>query len=90
MDAAAAVGAFEEADREFVLPPEATSQFGVFTDGSLDGVTFYVDHQLAWGYTWHECAAAAHSIPPDTKMPCTEWLFLNADTGEQLETVWAP
>jgi hypothetical protein len=82
-----AVAAFEVVDAEFTLPTDSISQLGYYTAAVGDG-TYRFKDQLAWGYRWHQCAVAAHEVSADTYMPCTAWLFLDANSGEMLELTW--
>jgi hypothetical protein len=82
-----ALAAFQKVDAEFELPVDATSQLGFYTASVGDG-TYRFQDRLAWGFTWQQCAQPQHDVSPDTVLPCTKWLFLDANTGEMLELVW--
>jgi len=47
---------------------------------------YTVHNQLVYGYSWHQCPASRNpkvkKLPPN---PCIEWLFLNANTGYQID-----
>jgi hypothetical protein len=83
MTADEAIAAFQAVDSEFELAPDATIKLGLYTAAVGDG-TYRYDNQLAWGISWHLCAAYAHDYVP-THVPCTYWLFLDANTGAMLE-----
>jgi hypothetical protein len=74
-------------DAGFKLPEDATTQLGLYTAAVGDG-TYRYQEQLAWGISWPWCAVAAHELPADTHLPCTFWLFLDANRGEMLEGEW--
>jgi len=82
-----ALAAFEAVDTEFSLPADATSYLGLYTAAVGDG-TYRFQGQLAWGFTWQECADPRAEVSPGTTLPCKEWLFLDANTGEMLEATW--
>src|SRR2546422_2432815 len=82
-----ALAMFEAADPEFNPPAEPTPQLGRYTDAVGDGTYLYKE-QLAWGYTWHQCAPQFGNPPPDAVVSCTAWLFLDANTGEMFELTW--
>jgi len=82
-----ALAAFQKVDAEFELPIDATSQLGFYTASVGDG-TYRFQDRLAWGFTWQQCAQPQHEVSSDTVLPCTRWLFLDANTGEMLEIVW--
>jgi hypothetical protein len=82
-----AIAVFQAVDSEFQLPDDATNQLGYYTAALGDG-SYRYENRLAWGFTWHECAQPQHEVSPGTVMPCTRWLFLDANTGEMLELVW--
>jgi hypothetical protein len=83
-----AVAAFQVVDPEFELPADATGRLGLYTAAVGDGTYRYKD-RLAWGISWHECARSfRHEVPPDFPRPCTQWLFLDANTGRMLESLW--
>jgi hypothetical protein len=46
-------------------------------------------NQLVYGYSWHSCPESAAmnvaTLPPN---PCTEWLFLDANTGQMIVETW--
>jgi hypothetical protein len=80
-----ALAIFKAMYPEFQPPEEPTAQLGFYTAPVGD---HRVRDRLAWGYRWHECAASAHPLPPGTVVPCTSWLFLDANTGEMLDLTW--
>jgi hypothetical protein len=82
LTAAEAIAAFEAVDTVFALPSDATYRLGFYSAGPR------FDHRLAWGYSWYECEAPRHEVPAGTKLSCTAWLFLDANTGEMLESTW--
>jgi hypothetical protein len=82
-----AVAAFQVVDPVFKLPADATAQLGLYTAAVGDGTYRYKD-RLAWGLSWHQCAAPRHELPADTVVSCTAWLFLDANTGAMLEAEW--
>jgi hypothetical protein len=82
-----AIAAFQKVDSEFVLVPDATVQLGLYSAAVGDG-TYRYERQLAWAISWHMCAVSMHEPPPGTELPCTFWLFLDANTGEMLEGEW--
>jgi Tol biopolymer transport system component len=45
------------------------------------------DRVLAYGFRWRSCPI--HMLPsPPPSGPCIEWLFLDANTGKQLDETW--
>lgn len=50
--------------------------------------TYRFKDRLAWGYSWHRPEEFMHSVPPDTPRSNTFWLFLDANTGQMLESEW--
>jgi hypothetical protein len=82
------------------IPPDAAAHLGLYTEpaGPADapgaaglpvsnGTAYLALNQLAYGYSWHSCpiSAGVASLPTN---PCTEWLFLNANTGRQIVETW--
>jgi hypothetical protein len=63
-----------------------------------DGEAYTALDELTWGYSWHECASVMPPVLPPGSTPvpapspsadhCTEWLFLNANTGVQIVLTW--
>jgi hypothetical protein len=82
-----AIKSFQNVNPEFQLPDEATVALGLYSAAVGDGTYRYKD-RLAWGYSWQQCARPRAQPSPDTVIPCTLWLFLDANTGEMLEATW--
>lgn len=81
-------------------PPGITAQLGFYTQpaGPADapgasslptsnGTAYTALHQLAYGYSWHSCPVSA-GVAPLPPNPCTAWLFLDANTGQQIIQTW--
>lgn len=68
-------------------PSNATVQLGSYTAAAGEG-TYRWQNQLAWGFSWPQCAPLQHDYGPETHVPCTLWLFIDADTGQMLEQAW--
>ncbi len=87
-----AIAAFQGQNPGFTLPSDATAQLGNYTAATGDGSTYRYQNRLAWGFSWHQCEDALIQnpapIPPGTDLPCTRWLFLDANTGQMLESLW--
>jgi hypothetical protein len=73
------------------LPDDLTVQLGLYTAAVGDG-TYRFKDELAWGISWNTCMSVIGgdiaSPSPLDKVPCTRWLFLDANTGEMLESEW--
>jgi hypothetical protein len=88
LTSAEALAIFKAADPEFnPQQEELTAHLGFYTAAVGDG-TYRFKHRLAWGYSVHWCAVYQHPVSPGTVVPCTFWLFLDANTGEMLEGTW--
>lgn len=57
---------------------------GPGTDGSM---RYTANNELAYGYSWHSCPASTLQ-PSSDNDPCIEWLFLDANTGQQIDQTW--
>jgi hypothetical protein len=82
-----AVAAFQAVDPEFSLPADASAQLGLYTAAVGDGTYRQLD-RLAWGISWHACGVPAHAVPTPIAQPCREWLFLDANTGMMVESMY--
>jgi hypothetical protein len=87
MSSGEAIAAFQSVDPEFQLPPDAVTYLGLYTAETGGGGARFLN-QLAWGVRFHRCEALHHQVPSATPVSCTEWLFLDANTGAMLETQW--
>jgi hypothetical protein len=64
------------------VPPGTTSELGVFTDGGGR-------QHIAYVYlTPNSYPELIGTVRPDPPVPCTQWLTLNANTGEMIESSW--
>ena len=68
------------------IPARVSPQLGLLTLPTAR-------NELAWGYHWHACSSIVPSPPPGATAPaspvyCTEWLFLDAKTGAQMDQTW--
>jgi hypothetical protein len=73
------------------IPSGVSVQLGQLTlpdgpgpDGSM---RYTANNELAYGYNWHSCPASTLT-PPSDNDPCIEWLFLDANTGQQIDQTW--
>lgn len=73
------------------IPSNVTVHIGLLTlligpTGSNGQLAYAAHNQLVYGYSWHQCPASRNpevkKLPPN---PCIEWLFLNANTGHQID-----
>jgi hypothetical protein len=82
------------------IPVSVTVQMGLFTlpfgpDCGAEcskltvqnGIAYTVLNQLAYGYSWPSTCSYGNDTHPQTDRPCTEWIFLDANTGHR--TVWS-
>jgi hypothetical protein len=82
------------------IPTDVTAQFGLYTQpaGPADapgatglpvsnGRAYIALNQLAYGYSWRSCPVSA-GVAPLPANPCTAWLFLDANTGQQIVQTW--
>jgi hypothetical protein len=82
----------------FTLPVGPADAPGTSTLTKRDGEAYTALNELTWGYSWHECGPVMPPVPPPGSTPapapaptadhCTEWLFLNANTGAQIVLTW--
>jgi len=81
----------------FTLPVGPADAPGASTLTEKNGKAYTALDELTWGYSWHECAPVMPPVPPpgSTAAPapspsdhCTEWLFLNANSGAQIVLTW--
>jgi heat shock protein HslJ len=80
LTAAQALAAFMIVDRPSRLPADASAWLGVYR---------WPGPQLAWGFAYPATCEPAgnpgmHTLSPVVPVPCTRWLFLNANTGRML------
>jgi len=77
--------------RNAPIPANVTVDIGLLTlpigpSGPNGSEIYTVHNQLVYGYSWHQCPASRNpkvkKLPPN---PCIEWLFLNANTGYQID-----
>ena len=54
--------------------------------GPDNSMAYTADGELVWAYSYDACAAGV--MDGATGHPCVEWTFLDAATGEQIDTVW--
>lgn len=87
MSANDAIAAFESVDPDFQLPGDAQVFLGAYTASLPNGEYRFLD-RLAWGITFKQCAQPHGFVSPSASMPCTRWIFLDANTGEMLEAAW--
>jgi hypothetical protein len=80
--------------RKAPIPSSVTVHLGLLTlplgpSGPGGSEAYTARNELAYGYSWHSCPASRNprvrKLPPN---PCTEWNFLNANTGHQLDDTW--
>jgi len=85
-----AIAAFQSQVPGFTFPSDPKAQLGDYTAATGDGSTYRYQNRLAWGFSWHECAVSEDPVPMPfgTNVPCTRWLFLDANTGQMLESLW--
>jgi hypothetical protein len=69
-----------------VGPASAPGTSGLTTS---NGEAYTALNELAYGYSWHSCPVImlpGASVSPGN--PCIEWLFLDANTGQQIDETW--
>ena len=66
---------------ETSMPSEVTVQLGLLT------LPPQADNELAYGYSWTSCPVPMTPGSP-TGTLCREWLFLDANTGRQIDDTW--
>jgi len=73
------------------IPSSVTVQLGRLTlpvgPGPDNSVSYTAYNQLAYGFSWHSCPVSMLN-PPSPDNPCIEWLFLDANTGQQIDETW--
>jgi hypothetical protein len=74
------------------IPVEVTVSLGLLTlpVGTVPGgeMVYTAQNQLAYGFSWHSCPPSTLEAAPSSEGPCTQWLFLDASTGEQIDQTW--
>ena len=75
------------------IPPDVTVQLGLLTlpigHSGPDGAMEYQAHdRMVWGYQAPYCGPALNPYAPPPDPPCTRWIFLDADTGEEVDVTW--
>ena len=83
------------------IPSDVTVQLGLLTlpvgpagaegTGGLatyNGEAYTAYNELAYGYSWRSCPASTLPIPVSASNPCIEWLFLDANSGQQIDDTW--
>lgn len=82
------------------IPSTVTAQLGLFTlpigpdcgitcngDPVQNGIAYRSLNQLAYGYSWSGGTCAGDNpADPAPAVPCTEWIFIDANTGSMI--VW--
>lgn len=68
-----------------VGPAAAPGTNGLATSG---GEAYTALNELAYGYSWHSCPTSTLNASPLPNNPCIEWLFLDANTGQQIDQTW--
>jgi hypothetical protein len=82
------------------IPSTVTAQLGLFTlpigpdcgptcsgDPIQNGIAYKALNQLAYGYSWDGgTCGGSNPVNPAPPVPCTEWLFIDANTGHM--TAW--
>jgi hypothetical protein len=46
------------------------------------------ENELAYGYSWDSCPVSTVDGSALVGTPCIEWLFLDADSGRQIDDTW--
>lgn len=73
------------------IPPDVSVSLGLFTlplgPSGSNGTEAYTAHNiLTYGYSWHSCPTSRNpKVKRLPASPCIEWLFLNANTGQQID-----
>ncbi len=73
------------------IPGTVTVQLGQLTlpvgpRGPNNSEVYTADNELAYGYSWASpCLSTLADSPPAN---CTEWLFLDANSGNQIDNAW--
>lgn len=88
---------YTQADRSYrspAIPANMTAHLGLLTlplgpSGPGGSEAYTAHNELVYGYSWHSCPVSRNprvkKLPPN---PCTEWNFLNASTGQQIDQTW--
>ena len=88
---------YTHVDRSYhnsAIPSNVTAHLGLLTlplgPSGPGGSESYTAHdELVYGYSWHNCPVSRNprvkKLPPNL---CTEWNFLNANTGHQIDETW--
>lgn len=87
-DQAWSVFATQNALDTTAIPSDVTSMLGYLTlpVGPGKPSEFTANDELSWGYSWHSCPPNMGRVPVQAQ--CTEWVFLNASTGDLIDQTW--
>jgi hypothetical protein len=74
------------------IPNDMTVQLGLLTlpvgpVGPNNSYVYTAKDQLAYGYSRPSCPVSLLG-PAPSDSPCVEWLFLDANTGQQIDETW--
>ena len=71
------------------VPSDVTVQLGQLTLPLGAGAPnqYMYNGRLVWAYDWHSCPATSLGSLPSGN-PCIEWLFLDANSGQELDNTW--
>ena len=81
------------------IPSTVTAQLGLLTlpigpdcgatcsgDPVQNGIAYRSLNQLAYGYSWPGgTCGGSNPVNPAPPVPCTEWLFIDANTGHMID-----
>lgn len=74
-----------------VLPAAEQAHLGRVTIpiGAGTPEQYLAKDQLTWAFTSHQCPPSTLPSPDSaTPGPCIEWVFLDAETGREIQTDW--
>jgi hypothetical protein len=76
------------------IPSDVTVQEGLLTlplgpTAANSSETYAAQNELVYGYSWHSCPHSTNpmvqTLPPN---PCIQWIFLDANTGKEIDDTW--
>jgi len=76
-----------------VIPSSVTVSLGSLTlpvgpVGPNGSEVYTAYNELAYGFSSHSCPGTTLDVPQSSDNACTEWLFLDANTGQQIDDTW--
>ncbi len=76
-----------------VIPSSVTVYLGSLTlpigpVGANGSEAYTANNELAYGFSSQSCPVTTLKVPLAPGTSCIEWLFLDADTGKQIDDTW--